>query len=353
MSRQEPRNQRPSAAARAEAAAWVARLHGPNRTKEVDAGLRRWLADDPEHPRALELLTDTWEISRRLRRRPMEQVMSWELVGFRLSVSRALLATVATAIVAVIGTIYFLHTDVISTGIGELRTLTLQDGTRIQMNSSTRLAVHYDKSLRQVSLESGEAYFEVAKDPHWPFMVSVDGNRIRDIGTQFDVRRQGKVLTVTLVEGKVTVTPPSKDAWPASPLKEASQHVRGNDLAVVFPNADDKTFTLTPGERLTLAPTRIPKIDRPPLDLVTAWAQGQVVLDNTSLAEAAAEMNRYSRQKILLEDPATSAIRVSGIFKAGDSTDFAAAVAKSYRLTVRAGSDTITLAPEAARHAPR
>jgi transmembrane sensor len=48
---------KPSAAARAEAVVWVARLHGPNRTGEVEAGLRRWLADDPEHAAAFEQVT--------------------------------------------------------------------------------------------------------------------------------------------------------------------------------------------------------------------------------------------------------------------------------------------------------
>ena len=92
---QDAKDRKPSAAARAEAAAWVARLHGPNRTQEVEAGLRRWLADDPEHAAAFELLTDTWEKSARLRRRPIEQVATWERRGLRISFARAALSTAA------------------------------------------------------------------------------------------------------------------------------------------------------------------------------------------------------------------------------------------------------------------
>ena len=74
----------PSATARAQAAAWIARLHGPNRTPEVEAGLRRWLEEDPERAAAFELVTDTWEKSARLRRRPLEEIISWEQPGLRL-----------------------------------------------------------------------------------------------------------------------------------------------------------------------------------------------------------------------------------------------------------------------------
>jgi transmembrane sensor len=136
---------KPSAAVRAEAAAWVARLHGPNRTPHVEAGLRRWLADDPEHAAAFELLTDTWEKSARLRRRPLEQVASWEGPGFRISFPRAALAAAATVVLAILATIFYLHTDAVTTGVGELRTLTLDDGSRVHLNTDTRVRVHYDK----------------------------------------------------------------------------------------------------------------------------------------------------------------------------------------------------------------
>src|SRR5262245_34139486 len=116
---------RPSAIARAQAAAWVARLHGPNRTAEAEAGFRRWMSEDPERAAAVELLTDTWEKSARLRRRPFETAQSGKLRGFRLSFSHAALATAAIAILAVIGTLFYVHTGSLTTAVGELRTLTL------------------------------------------------------------------------------------------------------------------------------------------------------------------------------------------------------------------------------------
>jgi transmembrane sensor len=76
-----------------------------------------------------------------------------------LSFSRAVLATLAVAVLAITGTVYWLHSDVTTTGIGEFRTLALEDGTRVHMNADTRLIVRYGKALRQVQLVSGEALF--------------------------------------------------------------------------------------------------------------------------------------------------------------------------------------------------
>lgn len=338
MSAEQSKHRKPSAAARAEAAAWVARLHGPNRTGDVEAGLRRWLADDPEHPAALELLTDIWERSTRLRRRPIEHVARWQLVGFRLSFSRAVFATLAVAVLAITGTAYWLHSDVTATGIGELRTLTLEDGTRVHMNANTRIIVRYGKALRQVQLVGGEALFEVTHNSKWPFVVTVDGHRIRDLGTEFDVLSERNKLAVTLVEGKVTVSSTTGGGGIPSPLPAFP----GPPAAV-----SRQGITLSPGERLTFSADQMPQIDRPSLDLVTAWERGQVVLDDTPLTEAVAEMNRYSSRRIVIS-PAMRSIRVSGVFEIGDSASFAAALARTYHLneSTRSGGDIVLSPPE-------
>lgn len=316
---------KPSATARAEAAAWLARLHGPNRTPEVEAGFRQWMADDPERAAAFEYLTDTWEKSARLRRRPIEQVASWERVGFRMRFSRAAFVTAVVAALAVIGTLFYLRNDAVTTGIGEQRTLTLEDGSRVYLNTATRAVVHYDERVRRVELERGEALFEVARRSDRPFIVTAGDRQIRALGTAFVVRRDEQVLAVILVEGKVTVAPLQIDNTP-TPLQE--------------------TRVLTPGERLTFTSGGSPRLDRPPIERMTAWKRGQVVLDSTPLADAVAEMNRYSTVRLVIEDPRAATIRISGVFRAGDSVDFAQAVARTYRLKVVDRRREIVLAGE-------
>lgn len=295
----------------AEAGAWLARLHGPNRTREVEEGFHAWVSENPEHAAAFEHMTDTWEKAARLRRRPLEHVASWELPGFRISFSRAALATMAVAVLAVIGTLFYLHSDAVATAVGEQRILTLDDGSRVYLNTATRAVVHYDEAFRRVELDKGEALFEVAKRPDWPFIVVAGGRQIKALGTSFIVRRDDENLAVTLVDGQVTVSPPPTPG-----------------------SSDAKIFTLSPGQRLTLSDSRAPRLDRPALDKMIAWQRGQVALDNLPLADAVAEMNRYSRTQLIVDSLQAASIRVSGIFRSGDSTNFADAVSKTYGLTV-------------------
>jgi transmembrane sensor len=99
---------KPVPAARAEAAAWVARLHGPNRDAAAEANWRRWMSESPGHVEAFELVTDTWEKAQALRRRPFERLGSWELPGFHIRLSRAVLAAGLIALLAILGTVLYL-----------------------------------------------------------------------------------------------------------------------------------------------------------------------------------------------------------------------------------------------------
>jgi transmembrane sensor len=326
-----------SATIRAQAAAWVARLHGPKRTEEVEAGLRRWLAESPEHATAFELLTDTWEKSARLRRRPMERTVSHKLAGFTMSVSRAAVAAAAVAAITVAGTVFYLRTDAVVTAVGEQRTLTLEDGTRMYLNTNTRAAVRYSREQREVRLDQGEALFDVAKNPRWPFVVKVGDRQVKALGTVFVVRRDDANLAVTLVEGKVAVSP-LEDRVADTPARLTQAPESADEPSAA------RLVMLSPGQRLTFASREPARIDRPRLDQVTAWQHGRVAFDNTALTDAVAEMNRYSAARLVVEDPDAARIRISGTFRAGDSANFAEALARMYGLRVRHDGRELILA---------
>lgn len=322
---------KPSAQARAEAAAWIARLHGPNRSPEVEAGFRRWLAEGPERAAAFEFMTETWEKAGALRRRPFERAARRELPGFRISFSRAALAAAAIAVLAVVGTLIYLRPDGVVTGIGEQRTFALHDGTRVHLNTDTQVIERFDTRVRRVELTKGEALFEVARDPERPFIVVAGGHQVRALGTAFVVRNDPSRVAVTLVEGKVTVSPAAEARSTGWPQEAPSSR-----------QAD--TFTLEPGDRLVFAGTRAPQLDQPSIEKVTAWQRGQVALDNTPLADAVAEMNRYSPTRLVIADAAAAAIRISGVFRAGDQENFAIAVSRTYHLELRNSAGEIAIA---------
>jgi transmembrane sensor len=278
-------------------------------------GLRRWLAAGKTHKRAFELATEIWDEAGALRGGAVVHLVRSKQPTMRVSLSQAMLASAAAVVVVVVGSVLWFHRAGVATGVGEQRSLTLVDGSRILLNTSTRVVVRYDKDVRHVELVKGEALFDVVKNVHRPFVVTAGKQQVTALGTSFDVRRDEHQVSVTLVEGKVAVAPVAE-------LVDA-----------VMP-ARTQVEVLHPGQRLTFAAGRAPRRDQPQMEKVTAWQRGQISLDSLSLADAVAEMNRYSIVQLQIERPEAAAVRVSGIFRAGDSLSFARAVAQTYGLTM-------------------
>lgn len=295
---------------RAEAAAWVAHIHSSSRSRALEAGLHKWLAADPAHARAFEIATEAWEIGGSIRSHAMPRVVDPFVEAPRKHVATRRLAIAATVLVALAGALFYLQqrTPLIATAVGEQRMLTLNDGTRIFLNTDTRLSVAEDAAQRRVQLARGEAWFDVARDPRRPFVVTAGDQQVVALGTDFVVRRESRQLTVTLVEGKVRVSP-------------------------ISPSAKSERV-LMPGQRLMFVGRKPPQLDEPAIDKVTAWRRGEVIFDNTRLQDATAEMNRYSAVKLIIDDPHAADIRLSGIFRAGDSARFAQAVGETYHLAI-------------------
>ncbi len=325
-----------------EAAGWVARLHGPHRTPAAEAGFRRWLAESPKNAQAFEFLTEVWDSSGRLRRRPMDHIDSWQFPAIRVSLARAAAVCAAVAVLAVIGTLFYIPGSGISTGVGEQRTVVLEDGTRVHLNTNTRAIIRFDDSTRLVELRKGEALFEVARRADRPFIVQAGDRQVHALGTAFVVRRESGKLAVTLMEGKVAVGPISGSPAALTEM-QSRRSVPPNQNATVR-STQSEVFTLSPGQRVTFAQNQSPMVDSPQISKLTAWRRGQVDLEKTLLADAVAEMNRYSNKRITIEDSRAAKIRVSGLFGVADTENFVEAVAHAYQLEIRRTSGEIVLA---------
>jgi len=318
----------------AEAAVWIANLHGPGRDRAMEDAFRAWQRRSPAHCEAIEKTTDVWEDIARSQaaraymlakgRRPVEaaeRVRSW---NWRWAAVAGLTAMMAG------GAQLFQHwrmQGVYITAVGEQRSVLLDDGTRMLLNTDTHLRVDYDAKQRTVEIRGGEALFEVAKDKVRPFVVRVAGSEVVAVGTAFSVRliedpKRDEALTVTLIEGQVNVRP-----------------TLGGESTL----APTETVALKPGDRLTLdhearskAPAVASKLDRPNLERAMAWKRNEIAFESTPLAVAIGEINRYSRTQIALSsDVQQEKLALSGIYRTGDSASFAHAVAALYGLRVR------------------
>lgn len=355
----------------AEASAWIVTLHGPERTPAVERGFQRWLSESPRHQYAFEHATETWSKTRAAVRRSAQVDIS--VPGTiderpRTKRTRAGLALAASLLIAAIGIGFYVQHSGLRTGIGERRTVLLDDGTQVTLNTATRMTVDYDKHRRHVRLESGEAFFEVAKRPEWPFVVTAGDREVTALGTSFLVRRDSARIAVTLLEGKVRVTSPgSTNATPVSSPMETEHKQAGSSMvrervpSEVAPRTgglnkeapttshppaesagDGSSITLVPGQRIVFAGRAPPVLDRPELQKLTAWQQGLVNIDDLTLAQAVAEMNRYSTMQLVVEGEAAD-IHVSGVFRVTDAESLAQAVAQTHGLELHKEGRRIVL----------
>jgi transmembrane sensor len=320
----------------AEAAVWVARLHGPSRARQMEQEFRVWQASSPAHREAFERCTDVWEDIPRIGLATAYEALASERAasatssrGRREAAWRWIAASAVAGAMAV-GAVLVLHwrgENAYGTNVGEQRLVVLEDGSRMLLNTDTQLRVDFAPAQRTVVVRRGEAFFEVAKDARRPFVVRIAGSEVVAVGTAFSVRyapasHAADELAVTLVEGQVNVRPAGHDA--------------GDALAPEHP------VSMKAGERLLLdRPSRdaasrvVVRLDRPDVERVTAWKRSETIFDDTSLADAVAEMNRYNRTPIVLLDGlASGGLRVSGLYRTGDSAGFANAVAALHGLSL-------------------
>jgi transmembrane sensor len=214
-----------------------------------------------------------------------------------------------------------------STQIGERALLVLTDGSKVTLNTDSAVRADYTGRERRLTLLRGEAFFDVAKNPNRPFIVTAGSRQVIAVGTAFNVRLQNEQVRVTLVEGTVRIVPalaamvatPDKLREPAVVLQAGSAFVAGADGS-----------------------ERVEQLDTA---RATSWRSGKLVFDGDRLADVVAEMNRYSREKLEIEDPALEDRKVSGVFEPTDGQAFAKAlVAYGIARTSRQSDDaTIVL----------
>lgn len=303
----------------AEAAAWLARLQGGERSPATEAAFRAWV-EDADHARAFARVTETWDVipgaaMSRARRKTSAAGAPSSRWSRRWALAPAAFAACGLAAVLI------LRQPVYTTAVGQQQTITLSDGTRVALNTDSRLSVAFSRGERRVRLDRGEALFEVAKNAQRPFIVQVGQDQVRATGTKFDVRNDQGKMAVVLLEGHVVVS-----------RKVASQ-------PKLQPIA-----ALEPGERLTdRTDAEVVTVDRPKVETATAWRRGEVMFDDSSLADAVAELNRYGGVRVEIGDPDIAGLRVSGVFETQDPAGFAQAVAELHHLRVERTQDAVVL----------
>ena len=169
------------------------------------------------------------------------------------------------------------HLQKYFTRIGEQRTIELDDGSEVTLNTAGQLVVDYSGPMRRILLERGEAYFDVAEDPARPFTVDLGLRSVTAVGTEFNVRKDPQHYQVAVIEGAVAIGEFADGA--AQHRLEAGWvaevDVQRNDLRAFQPES---------------------------MDRYSDWRNGMVSFSREPLYQVVQELNRYTRKKILIED---------------------------------------------------
>lgn len=305
------------------AAFWLAR-HDADPAAAADPAFLAWLAGSDDHAAAWARAEALWaRATDDLRDDPLAEALRASALAARPPVwPKALAAAcvvVAVLLGAGVGWRYWpgrgpsgaqvatsTPTTQLATLAGERRAVALADGTRLDMDSATRVDVAFDDKTRRLRVESGQVYIQVARDTTRPFAVDARDQTIVDRGTAFGVRVMPGMMSVTLAQGSVAV-----GAHGGPPEHE-----------------------LKPGERLMLRDGRPAQLQTVDVNAVLAWRDGFVEFSDTPLSDAVAEMNRHGGRKMVIADPSVGALKVSGRFKLGEPERFLRTV--SMLLPVRA-----------------
>jgi len=316
-------------AVEAEAARWFVQLSDRPVRASTEAEFDAWLGGAAEHRVAYLRCEKAVALARQLRDDPgLESDMALcariatnrEPVP-RFGVRAAWTAVAAMLVAAVVwggyGMVGQRASVVYQTQVGERRTIVLDDRSTVTLNTDTLLSVSMTAKLRRIDLQRGEAFFSVTHDKARPFEVWAGRGMIRAVGTQFGVEVMRDQVTVSVLEGAVTVNPP--DGTPNAP---AIGRLEANR-------------SLTFGAHGALSPEHAADVRR-----IVAWREGKLVFDDVPLAQAMAEYNRYTTHKVEIGSPRIGRLPVSGVLDVADSDALRILLrdALSLRLVERSGT---------------
>jgi transmembrane sensor len=243
----------------------------------------------------------------------------------------AVIVALALATLLVLSVSTALYQRSIETDLGEWKTVSLADGSELQLGPNTRLTLDIGDSQRSIALERGEAYFKVAKDARRPFLVQAKSFAVLAVGTEFAVSSRKGEVVVTVREGTVRVTPSSKATTSRASYDEPSEF--SVPIAADYQLRISDTWPVTPS-----------RID---VRYALAWRERQLMFKSgDTLADAVEEFNLRNRIQLRLDQRA-GALPVRGSFDASDPVAFAQTVDKTSPVAVRRlAADTLLIKAE-------
>jgi transmembrane sensor len=304
---------------RREAASWLARLQS-GRDPDIERKFEQWRDTDPRNAAAFDRVRRSYEQAGLLRHSPIIASERHE-APIRSPAWKPFPALAAAAAIVILvpfglavfrdGGSPFGGTDAVMlmTQVGQIRQVGLADGSKVTLDTATKVELEIGRSRRTAHLRYGRARFRIAP-AKTPFVVETDGTTITARNGVIDVEQVGG-------QGRVQVLAGAAD-------------VRGSVQGRAEP------LMLGVGEAATVNSGGAEKTNA--VEAALDWTKGMLQFDGTPLAEAVALANRYSEHHIILAGD-LAALRITGAFRAGDTTGLAKALAAAFSLSLEQRPD--------------
>jgi transmembrane sensor len=332
----------------ASAAAWFAKRESEGWAAEQQSELDAWLDQSTAHRIAFLRVSEAWKRFGELDAMAADRTHgaipargAWVLginvpngavpgVPRGLAAPRALLhrissraAAMVLIVLAAVGlTFLYVANRATSyqTEVGQTRSVALEDGSHVTLDTGSRIEVALREGERRIDLINGDAYFEVAKDPKRPFVVSMNRARVVAVGTQFYITRGDNAVIILVTEGTIRL---ERDA-------QSPQQVSAGSEA-----------------RLDATGLRISRPTDMEVQEMLEWRNGYLLFRDTALVEAVAKFNRYVSKKMFIEDPALDGIHIGGHFRLNDVQGFLWLLKSGFPVNVDERSERIVLTKRA------
>ena len=300
------------------AAEWLVRREGDGWSDADQAAFDHWVAEETAHRIAVIRLETVWRKAGRLRVSALRSGEAEASCSVRASTSSARTeagdgavdnprrrwlwpAVIAASLALASVPIYrnLTAAETYATAVGGFQRFPLADGSRVDLNTNSRLDIAYTKAVRRLDLERGEAFFKVAKNPARPFVVHAGAWRVTAVGTAFTVKLRGGDIDVVVTEGRVRIDPPATGSASARPIfASAGQAATATGAAPI-----------------------VRPLSAAAIDMALSWRDGLLIFEGRPLGEVAAEFNRYNQVQLVV-DPSATGVIVDGSFRATNVEGF-------------------------------
>lgn len=319
-----------------QACAWIARLRSDSLSAADRRNFADWMKASPAHRDAFDQMAELWGDLGALAHMPADELFPESRPGRRPTAAAndagwnpaqwlmgGGLVAACLVVTLWIGNQWLAGeqaaAQLYATNVGETRTVTLSDGSRVQLNTDTELQVRYSREERRTELLRGEAYFDVARQTARPFTVAAGKASIRVLGTEFNIERNPANTRVSVTGGTVAVSE-----------TESGSGLRPDSVQLVA------------NQKVSVSRIGLGEVSATSADEALDWTRGVLVFEQTPLAEALEELNRYLQVPAAAEASVRDR-KLSGTFELSDPDNTLKAIAAALDLEQDQSDPNLTL----------